>query len=84
MARRTKVVVKQDEEKPVTQEVLAEAIVNIGKATNKLLASGINQRAIVVLLHDHLKGHVGRPAIMAVLEALPELEQAYCTKKRKE
>ncbi len=77
---RVNVKVKQDEEKPVEKEVLAEAIVNIGKATNRLIASGINKRAIIVLLHDYLNAKVGKRDIELVLNALPELERAYCTK----
>lgn len=72
------IVVKQDEEQPVAKEVLAASIIHIGNATSKLLASGINMKAIVVLLHDHLNAKVTKTDIRAVLNALPELEHAYC------
>ena len=45
--------VEQDPEKPVETKVLAQAIVDIGKAARALADSGLNQKAIVVLVaHD--------------------------------
>ena len=42
-------------EKPESTEILAEAIVSIGKAAEKLKESGINENAVIVLLHDKTK-----------------------------
>jgi hypothetical protein len=71
-------VVKQSEEKPVTKEILAEAIASIGKAADQLLRSGMNERAIVVLIHDLLNAKVGKNDIRLVLRSLPELRRTYC------
>jgi hypothetical protein len=71
-------VVKQSEENPVIREILAEAIVKIGKAAEQLQRSGINERAIIVLLHDYLNAKVGKNDIKLVLHALPELQRMYC------
>lgn len=66
----------QDEEKPVPKEVLAEAIVKIGAAADALKASGLNEKAIVILLSDATK--VGKPDIRAVLNGLRQLRAWYC------
>jgi len=61
---------------PVEKEVLAEAIVNISKGMTGLLKSGLNKRAITLLIQDHTG--LNRGAITAVLDALPQLEKMYC------
>jgi hypothetical protein len=61
---------------PVEKEVLADAIVRVSEGVAALNKSGLNQRAVVVLLHDY----TGLPmtAIRRVLNALPELKGMYC------
>jgi len=61
---------------PETKEILAKAIVSIGKAADKLLLSGLNKRAVLVLLQAETK--LPQRDIKIVLEALPKLEQWYC------
>ena len=61
---------------PETTEVLAAAIVRIGEAAEQLRKSGLNERAIVVLLHDGTK--VGMSDIRAVLNGLRQLRGWYC------
>lgn len=73
MTRRIKVT-KSDP--PESTEVLAEAIVKIGKAADDLRRSGLNEEAIVVLLNDKTK--VGKPAIRTVLGGLRQLRSWYC------
>lgn len=87
MAKKTIVKVVQDETTPVQIEVLAEAIVQLDEATKKLLKSGLNRRALVVLLAAMMpakkygSGRIaGPPAIVAVLDALDGLRKEYCTK----
>jgi hypothetical protein len=67
-------IVKSDP--PETTEILAEAIVRIGEAADKLKSSGLNRKAIVLLLHDATK--VGKKDIDAILNALPRLRGWYC------
>ena len=67
-------VVKSDP--PQTTEILAEAIVRIGDAAEKLNKSGINRKAIEVLLHDATG--LARRDIKVVLDALPRLRGWYC------
>lgn len=73
MAQRIKVT-KSDP--PETKEVLAEAIVRIGSAMKALKASGLNEDAIIVLLHDKTK--VAKRTIKTVLRAMRQLEGWYC------
>lgn len=72
------VTVKQNEEKPIEKEILAESIVRISDAFRKLQASGLNRRAIVVLLRDRCGSRVSMTEIETVLDALSELKQRYC------
>lgn len=75
-ARRVQVV-KSDP--PETTEILAEAIVRLGEAVKKLDGSGLNRKAIVLLLHDATK--VGKRDIEEILDAIPRLRGWYCKKE---
>lgn len=61
---------------PVTKTVLAQSIVDIGKACKGLRESGLNETAIVVLLHDKTK--ISKVSIREVLAGLRQLESWYC------
>ena len=61
---------------PESKEILAEAIVNIGHAADKLLSSGINKKAVIVLLQHKTK--LPMRDIELVLNSLPQLERWYC------
>jgi hypothetical protein len=63
-------------EPPETTEILAEAIVRLGDAVKKLDQSGMNRKAIVLLLHDATK--VGKRDIEDILDAIPRLKGWYC------
>lgn len=64
-------------EKKIPKTVLAESIVKIGKAMEDLKGSGLNEEAIVVLLHNKLQ-YVGKPAIRLVFQGMRQLEGWYC------
>lgn len=68
--------VTQDPEAPVEKDVLAQAIVKLSKAATDLKTSGLNEKAIVVLL-AHSTGF-GHTTIKTVLAALRELRKDYC------
>ena len=73
---KTNVSVKQPEP-PIKKEILAEAIVRIGNAANTLQNdSGLNKRALVVLLQDYTK--LPKGDITTILDALPRLRGWYC------
>lgn len=63
-------------EPPETKEILAEAIISLGKAANKLQASGINKKAVIILLQAHTK--LPQRDIKLILDSLPQLERWYC------
>ncbi len=63
-------------EPPVERVVLATAIRDIGEAARKLKSSGLNRRAIVLLLAESSK--VPRRSVDAVLYAMEQLEKDYC------
>lgn len=71
-----RVVVKQDEENPVPKEILADAIVRISEAVTALRRSGLNERAIIVLVSDKTK--ISKGVVEDVLDGLDSLRAAYC------
>lgn len=75
MSERVKV---KKSDPPESKEILAEAIVNIGAAARKLEASGLNKKAIVILLQAQTK--LPQRDITLVLDSLPQLERWYCRK----
>jgi len=74
--------VKNDAENPVPTEILAESIVKISKAAERMFASGLNRRALVLLVWDLVPNHVGKREVEAVLDALPQLEKAFISKPK--
>lgn len=72
----TSIVKVKKSEPPESTEILASAIVSIGKAAAKLLKSGINTKAIVVLLHYETK--ISMRDINTILDSLKRLETWYC------
>jgi hypothetical protein len=61
---------------PESKEILAEAITRLGDSVAKLNASGLNKKAILILLQDATK--LPRKDIQAVLDAIPRLRGWYC------
>lgn len=56
--------------------LIADQIERLASAGEDLLATGLTDRAIVVLLQDHIgPTHIGRREIQLVLDALPELRR---------
>jgi hypothetical protein len=67
--------IEQDTDKPVETKVLAQAIVDIGKAARALAASGLNQKAVVVLVaHDAKQPQY---VVKQILESLATLARSY-------
>ena len=61
------------------QENLGDCIKKLSAGVEKILKSGLNQEAIIVLLHDKTK--VSKKTIKNVLGALKTLEMDYCSGK---
>lgn len=66
---------------PPTDDTLAEAIVKVGEGMERLKKSGLNQKAIVVLLNDCTG--VGKRDIERVLMGLRDLAKVYTIPKVK-
>jgi len=73
MAKRIRVT-KSDP--PESKQVLAKAIVDIGRAAKRLHLSGLNQKGVIALLHDGTK--VPKGTIKTVLDGMRQLENWYC------
>ncbi len=72
---RTRIAVVQDPDEVVSKEVLAKAICDLSDAANKLLLSGLNEKAIIVLLRDATGQSKG--AIKRMLQAMSQLRADY-------
>ena len=72
-----RVKVEQNPDKPVERPVLAEAIVKISEAVDKLFAGGLNRRAVVALIRDNTSG-ISKHTIGIVLDVLQDLRRDYC------
>lgn len=67
---------------PIAGDTLAESIVKIGYAADRLFKNGLNKRAVIILIQATTK--LPQRDIRAVLEALPQLERLYCAKNAKD
>lgn len=76
MAKANVKVVKSDP--PETKEILAEAITRISEGFTALEKSGLNKRAIMILIQAETK--LPQRDIRLVLDALPRLKGWYCRK----
>lgn len=86
MAR--KIAIKQDPEKEVPMEVLADAVVAITEGVKKLLSSRVTDRTLYMLIADaapqygkYPKSSVGVREVKAVLEGITQLEARHLKKK---
>ena len=70
--------IKQEPEKEVPTEVLAQSIVEISQGVRKLRAGRLNDKALRVLL-SHATGH-SQTTVGQVLNALEDLEAHYIRK----
>lgn len=68
--------VVQSADKPVSTKILAESIVKISQSMKQLLNSGLNQRAIEVLVKNDCG--VTLVEIGRVINSIKNLEQTYC------
>lgn len=71
--KETEIVVKNEEQIPT--EIIAASIVKLSQASQRMLSSGLNRRALEVLLED--ASSVPMSDISRVLNALPRLAELY-------
>ena len=74
-----KPVIVQDPEKPVEVSILAKAIVDLSSAAKRLSQSGLNRKAVIVLL-AHSSG-LGHGTVKLVLDHMEYLQQTYLDRK---
>ncbi len=68
-------------ENPESAELLAQSIVQVAEGFEKILASPLTQRALIVLLQDGIGvSYITKSQIKLVLEALPRLKGWYLKK----
>jgi hypothetical protein len=72
----TQIKVVKNTEQPESTEILAEAIVRIGEAMEKLKQNGLNDKAILVLIHDYT--NLPKRDIKLVFDSLRKLRGWYC------
>lgn len=60
---------------PVTQELLATAIVQISDAVKRLEKTGLNRKAVIALISDDTK--LGKGTINTVLTSIGSLAKSY-------
>ncbi len=71
-----KVVLQDDPEEPaVPHIILTQAILEMSRSMKRLLASGLNRKAIVILVHDQSK--LSKRDIELVLNNLESLAEDY-------
>lgn len=61
---------------PESKEVLAEAIVKISDGFDAMLKSGLNRRAVIILLNHRTKVSMGD--IRIILDGLKQMKGWYC------
>jgi len=72
-----------DEVNPEPLELLAKSIIQISDGFQKLLDSPLNQRALILLLHDAIgQGRINKVQIKLVLDSLPRLKEWYVKNDR--
>lgn len=65
----------QDPENEVPKDVLATEICKLSDSINKLILSGLNERAVIVLLQDATG--IPKKKIQAVIQAIGQLRVDY-------
>jgi len=71
-------------EQGIEVNIIAEEIIKLSNGVEKLLSSGLNNRAILILLHDAIGSTaINKKQIQSVLNALPQLKKLYIKEDKK-
>lgn len=83
------ITIKQDDQKPVPVEILAESIKTIAQGIRRLRQGPLNDRALVLLIQyaaptsgKYQARKIGISEIKAVFEGIDRLEAEYLRKKK--
>jgi hypothetical protein len=71
------ITIKTSEENPESVELIADSIIKISDAFEKMKSSKLTERAVHLLIKDAIGGSVGIPAIKQVLDASANLKKYY-------
>lgn len=69
--------IKQDEEKPIATEIIAESIVKISSAIRQMRSGRLNNRALVILIQAAALGRISQADVSLVLNVMEDLEKTY-------
>ena len=70
--------IKKSEDSPESTELLASSKIKVAEGFGKLLNSPLNDRAVIVLLHDAIgQGNISKNQIRLVLDNLRKLRAWY-------
>lgn len=83
MAKKT-ITVKTKEENPEPVEIIADAIIKVSEAFEKMQKTKLTKRALLLLIHDNCAWNSGYPRkkptikeIEAILDSVSSLKKAY-------
>ena len=77
MTKTTTVKVEQTLDNPIEPTVLAQAIIDISEAMKKLAKSGLNRKAIIILVAKDSNQYMH--TVEKVMDSLENLRKTYCT-----
>lgn len=72
------VTIKTNEENPEPLEIIAQAVIDISKAFERIQKSRLSQRLIILLIQDQTK--ISHAKIRQILEVVPKLKDIYLKK----
>lgn len=73
--------IKKSDENPESAELLAQSIIQVAEGFEKILATPLSKRGLVVLLHDGIGvSKITKGQIELVIDALPRLKGWYIKK----
>lgn len=72
-----KATIKQNPDKEISTEILAQSIVDISDGMEKLLNGRLNRTALVILIQNAITGNISRAQISDVLDAVADLKKKY-------
>lgn len=78
-------IIKQNEEKPIATEILAEAIVTVAAGMRRMLNGPLGQNALVLLVQDACggRGAISQEDVKKVLHGAARLEELYVRQPKK-
>lgn len=70
-------VIKNDKDKPLPVEIIAESIVEVAKGFRAMRNSRLTRRAIMILIKDSCTGNVTLSDISKIMDAAADLDKNF-------